>query len=161
MTTIVLSVIGIISAVVVIVRLWPELRPVTVSLPPPRSRGTKQTVTIGGRDVEVDVPAAIESEAAPAPTETTTVAPSAQERIWFYSMIGIAIFVGLFSLATSVLWLFFLARNQGDPPAALSEMLKYLVTSLVGIFVGFMGGSSVSAARQANVQKQISAKRGE
>jgi hypothetical protein len=161
MTTIALSILGIVLASLFLLKIWPELgghtitRSVNVTRPVTSTRMTKQVIKVEGKDVEVEVPIITEHQVFEAATRTATVPPTLREQVWLYSMIGIAGFVLLFAIGTTILWFYFLVRNNGDPPSILTEMLKYLVASLLGIFVGFMGGSSVTAEKQANAEKHF------
>jgi hypothetical protein len=114
----------------------------------------KQVVKVDGKEVEVEVPVTREHQVAEAATQTVTVPPSMRELIGLYIMCGIALFVLLLAFGASALWLYYLYRKD-EPPQALSDMVKLLLANFLGILVGFMGGSTVTAEKQANIEKQF------
>jgi hypothetical protein len=153
MKTIALGLIGIVLAFILMARLWSHLggftvtRLVHVRRPVYEKQLTKHVVHVEGKDIAVEVPEkTTHREVAETERQTVNVQPTLREQVWIWCMIAIAGFVLLFSVVTMTVWFYFLIRKGGgDPPAVLTEMLKYLVSSLVGIFIGFMGGTTVSA----------------
>jgi hypothetical protein len=158
--TIFLCILGMILALVFLVKIWPKLnsttvtRTVNVTRPVSQTKMTKHTVKVDGKEVQVDVPETVYRDVAEVAVHKVTIEPTMHERIWLYCFTGVAGVVLLFSLGTMALWFYFLVRKDGEVPPVVTEMLKYLLASFMGIFVGFMGGSSVSAARQANIEMQ-------
>ncbi len=167
MTTIVLSVIGVALAFAFFVRLGPRLGGATVTQPAPAARGAaaahmeKRTINVGGKEVQVDIAGAVRREGAGRAAEPAKVAAPQREKLWLYFMIGIAGIVGLFSVVTMAFWFYFLVRSDGKAPDVLTEMLKYLVSTLLGVFVGFMGGSSVNAGNQSENENESAAPPGD
>jgi hypothetical protein len=153
-TTILLSVLGILLSVVSALSLWPRLgdrlvtQTVRTTKPVTEQKMVMRSVKVGGQDVHVEVPETVVREVAQTEQRQVQVAPSLREKVWLYGMLGIGIFLGVLSTATALAWFYFLIWKNANVPPVVTEMLKYFVTAFMGIFVGFMGGSSLSDGKQ-------------
>src|SRR5262245_36151598 len=119
----------------------------------PETKTVRKTVTVNGKNKVIDVPVEVRHKVQERKTEPVVVEPTAKEKLWLYGMLGVGGFLAVFSVATAIAWFYFLVRKSGGPPAVLTEMLKYLVSSFVGVFVGFLGGSAVGTEKQAHIDK--------
>ncbi len=148
--TIVLSLLGIalavVAGVVVVRRLTGETTTRTVSTVESTHdvRTTLKKENVESRPITVETPVVKTHE------ETVRITPGDRETIWLYAMLALGGFLGLFSLLTAAAWFYFLLRKDGSPPQVLTEMLKYLVSSFMGGFVGFMGGSSLPESKSTS-----------
>jgi hypothetical protein len=156
-TTIVLSLIGIVLAVASALYLRPRLGGTTVTRTVARPRQVAEqrtvtrTVTVDGKEAQVDVPETTFRSIPEMVEETVRVEPTPREKLWLYGMLGIGGFLGLFSILTAIAWFYFLIRKDGVVPQVITEMLKYLVSSFMGIFIGYMAGSSPAEGEQPDL----------
>jgi hypothetical protein len=156
-----LIVLGLALAISTFVILGPRLRHTTVEKEVlvqrkvTETKTVKRIVTVKGEKVEVAVPVEVFGTVIETKTESATVEPTYREKLWLYGMLVMGGFLGLFSIGTALVWFYFLIRKDGKAPQVVTEMLKYLVASFMGIFVGFMGGSSVATEKQATIDKPV------
>lgn len=156
MATILLSLAGLLLALIAGLVLYPRLRGTTVTRtvsitrPVAETRVVTRTVKVNGRDVEAEVPETVHRAVAELSTQSVNVVPTGKEKIWIYGMLMTGGFLGLFSVATAAAWFYFLIKKDGEVPGVVNEMLKSLITAFMGVFVGFMGGASIAEGKQAS-----------
>ena len=155
-STIVLSLLGLGLSLAALFSLLPRLRTttvtrtVTITRPVAETRITTKTVRVDGKEVQAEVPETTHRSVTELRTETVPVGPTAKEKTWLYLIILTGSFLGLFSIGTAATWFYFLLKKNGEAPPVVTEMLKYMVSSFMGILVGFMGGTSLPGDKPAN-----------
>lgn len=156
---VVLSLAGIVLGALCVLILLPRLKSVPVEKPIIVNKQVEElefstkTITIEGKKYEVNVPVKSFRTVPEEAIDVVHVDPTLKEKMWTYCMIGVSGFIFLFGLGTVIAWFYFLIKKQGRPPKLITDMLKFILSSFMGTFVGFMGGSSVGVDRQLNYSK--------
>ncbi len=156
----ILGLTGIGVAVAGVTVCFPALEPVTVEKtvveqrPVFESRTVMKTVTLpDGKQVEVPVEENTPRMLQVDKKAPETIPPTPTEQIWLYGMIIVGAILAITSVGTIGIWFYFVVRSNGSPPPIVTEMMKYFVTSFMGVFVGFLGGSSVGKEKLETIDK--------